>query len=105
MDRYYKTRWYGGDLYLDDQRKQEASSWPGKGLILIRPYAFHQHMWLSGLISGQDSNIPSGTPIDTPQIVGGVLLHEMMYWINVESKYIIKRRKITFHQNGIISRK
>jgi hypothetical protein len=50
---------------------------------------------LSDLISGQ-ANIPSGTHIDSLMTTSGVLLHEMMHWIQQGSKYI-RMYKITFH--------
>jgi hypothetical protein len=80
---------YGGGLCTDSSA--DGETWASAKFVMICNRAFDKYTTtLNDMISGQDS-IASGTSLDEQQTVGAVFLHEMMHWINKQSKPSIPR--------------
>jgi hypothetical protein len=74
----------GGDLC--DQTKTEGETWASQKFIMMCAGAFQQSgRTLAGQIA-QQRTMAAGTTLDSLQTVGGTFFHEMMHWINQNSK-------------------
>lgn len=75
---------YGGGLC--DDSTADGETWAAAKFIMICDRTFDGHTEsLASMIAGQD-DIPEGTELDSKQTTGAVFLHEMMHWIDKQSK-------------------